>query len=534
MNSPSVPKMTIVDLQSGSDFIARLPLADPPQAAADLRRLYASLQAAPPDVETYFLLLEQTRLPLSQIGEELARRYVGKPLPYADLEEGLFSAVLHLWQSVARCYAQCGELPPVHPEDTATHDRRVATLLHRCLWYTGLALHECQRARREYPRGLWLDLHGYYASAEEWHLATRPVHDPLEILGRATHCLAAYLVPLLTDMAGCFSLSARELALTRRWACQWAPLASLVPIAAGTAPPTFVIDLMQDMALRPAAECLQTDHLRRLDTSRLAQQISQTRQQLRHKVPPAQLALGSDCTTSQCIRLLETLAKPWAQARAPRKFRRHAAAGIAEVCAGFEEMHYYVAGKEFEQPENVRTYSRREFESLFVFRQQDNPQQTLQVRKVQLGYAIDSWEVVNQSANGFRLMRSVSGKKMMHGQLLALRPHDSERFLLAKTTWLMQEKGGGLIAGIVALPGIPAAIAARRMDAPPESQGVYERAFLLPATPPLSQEQSLVVHAGWFRAGRILEIFTDGPWQIRLTGLLDEGSDFERVAFVLC
>ena len=534
MNSPSLPPLTISGLQAGNEFIARLPLAEPPKAASSLLRLFSSLQASPPDVETYFRILEQARLPLGQIGEDLARRYISRPLPLGDIEENSFAAVLDLWRNAAKCYAQCGELPPVHEEDATTHDRRIATLLHRCIFYAGQAIYEHQRARREYPWGLWLDLHGYFASAEEWGLSTLPVQDSHDPLGRSTHCLAAYLTPLLTDMAGCFSLSSRELALTYRWATYWSPLVSLEPLKTGEAAPAFVIDLMQDMALRPVADCLQTDHLRRLDTSRLALQISQIRQQLRHKIPPAQLALGPDCTSSQCARRLEALSKPWSQARAARKFRRHATTGMTQLCTGFEEMHYYVGGHEFEQPESVRTYSRREFESLFVFRQQDDPQQTLQVRKVQLGYALDSWEIVNQSANGFRLVRSISGKKMAHGQLLALSPQDGGSFLLAKTTWLMQEKAGGLCAGILALPGIPGAIAARRIDAPPESQGTFERAFMLPAAPPVSAEPTLVLHAGWYRAGRILEIYTDGPWQVRLTALLDEGPDFEHVAFVLC
>ena len=534
MNSPRLPPLTISDLQTGSDYLARLPLAEPPKAAAALAQLFSCLQTAPPDVETYFRILEQARLPLAQVCDELAKRYVGKPLPFGDIEDSLFDTVVGLWRDTAKCYAQCGELKPVHDEDAATHDRRLATLLHRCLLYTGLTIYEHQRARREYPWGLWLDFHGYFASAEEWALEKHPVADVHEILGRSTNCLSAYLVPILTDMAGCYRLSARELALTFRWARYWSNLVSIETISAGENTPAFVIDLMQDTALLPMAECLKTDQMRRLDTSRLAVHLTQIRQQLRQKVPPSQLALGSDCTTSQCARLLGTIAKPWSQARAARKFRRHNTTGVTQLCSGFEEMHYYISGREFEQPENVRTYSRREFESMFVFRQQDDPQQMLQVRKVQLGYALDSWEVVNQSANGFRLMRSVTGKRMTHGQLLALCPHDGEHFLLAKATWLMQEKESGLIAGILTLPGIPSAIAARRMDAPPESQGIYERAFLLPAKEPISSEPSLVLHSGWYRAGRLLEIYTDGPWQVRLTGLIDEGSDFEHVSFVLC
>lgn len=87
--------------------------------------------------------------------------------------------------------------------------------------------------------------------------------------GRNTHCAAAYISFLLCDMAGCYSLSVRDQILVRRWATYWSPLVSLHPVAAaGDSLPHFIVDLMQDLALRPVSECLQTEQLRRLDATR--------------------------------------------------------------------------------------------------------------------------------------------------------------------------------------------------------------------------------------------------------------------------
>ncbi len=353
--------------------------------------------------------------------DELAKRYLSKPLPYGDIEEGFFRLVTSLCQKTVEAYNLCArDDSSVH--ESPAHMRRVATILHRCLYHTGAAILEHQRARHEYPWRLWLDLHGYYASAEEWGVDKVVVTDPLEPLGRSTHCTACYVVPLLADLAGCYGLPTRDQALVHRWAAHWAPLVSLEKAVPGEALPHFVIDLMQDVALRPSIECLNTDQIRRLDTSPLAIHISQIRQQLHQQIPPGQLALGDNCTSSQCQRLLEHLSRPWSMVKAQRKFRRRAASGTTRLCFGFEEMHYFISGKAFEQPENVRTYSRREYDTLFAFRYQNNPQQMLNVRRTELAYDIDTWEVVNQSANGFRLVRSVSGRKMAHGQLLALSP----------------------------------------------------------------------------------------------------------------
>ena len=64
---------------------------------------------------------------------------------------------------------------------------------------------------------------------------------------------------------------------------------------------------------------------------------------------------------------------------------------------------------------------------------------------------------LNFSGNRFRLVRSISGRKTTHGQLVALCPQHGEQFILPQTTSLMQDKAGGLIAGIKALPGLPLA-----------------------------------------------------------------------------
>lgn len=533
MSSFSSLNFAIPDLQTGCQIIARLPLANPKQAEIDLGSFLDSLLNAPPDGETYFRLLENARVAIAFVAEQLAQRYLGKPLPLADIEETIFQRIVTLWLKTARAYAHCAEKDSVEVED-AKHKQRVAMILQRCIQHIGMAIVEHQRARRELPWGLWLELHGYYASAEEWGIATLTIPDPLEPLGRSTHCAAAYVGFLLGDMAGCYALSLREQTLVRRWATYWAPLVSLHQAAPGDSLPPYVIDLMHDAALHPVTECLQTDFLRRVDTAQLAMQISQIRQQLKQKISPAQLMLGDDCTAGQCKRLLGYLSCPWSQVRAPRKFRRRATTGTTKLCTSFEEMHYFVSGQEFEQPENVRTYSRREFETLYTFRHQTDPQEVLQIRQEQIAYALDVWEVVNQSADGFRLVRSTSGKKVAHGQLLALCPHDGARFLLAQAKWLMQEKGGGLISGVRALPGIPCAIAARPLDRSTGDNGKYQRAFLLPAVPSVKAEQSLVVPQGWYRNQRVIELFTDGAWRVRLLHVLDDGPDFERVSFVVC
>ncbi len=520
----------ITDLETGLAFLARLPLANPLQAEAGLIVFFDTLAEAPPAAITYLNLLEQARVPLCFVEEELAHRYVNKALPLGDVEEQAFQQVVTVWRKMAQAYAQCAKLDA--DTDDPQYPLRVALILHRCIYYTQMVIVEHLRARRELPTGIWLDLHGYYASAEEWGVATTPIVDSLDPLGRATHCMAAYAATLLIDLAGPYSLSVRDQSLVRRWAGQWGALVGVLGVHVGEPLPAFVVDLMQDTGLRPIAECLNTDNVRRLDTSRLAMALAQVRQQLSQRIPPSQIGLGEDCTAGQCRRLLDHLARPWTQARAGRKFRRQAASGVARVGAGFETMHFLISGQEFSQPENTKVYSRQEFDTLFVFRHMDDPSAKLQIRQAQSFSATpDNWEVVNQSANGFRLMRSMAGNKVAHGQLLAICPHDGERYFFAHVTWLMQDRSGSLVAGIAALPGLPQAIAARPLTGPEGRADMFSRAFLLPAIASVSTEATLVVPRGWYQAGRVLEIFDSASQRVELLHVLMEGPDFERVSF---
>lgn len=524
-------RLAIPDMETGLAFLSRLPLANPLQAEASLNQFFDSLLNEPPSALTYLSLLEHTRVPLCFVEEELARRYVSKPLPLGDIEEQAFQQVIAVWRKVSRAYAQCAQLDS--DADDPEHPLRVALVLHRCIYYTSMIIVEHHRARRELPAGVWLDLHGYYASAEEWGVSTYPLADALDSLGRATHCAAAYCTALLMDLAGPYSLSVRDQSIIRRWAWQWAPLIGISSAQPGEALPPYVIDLMQDTGLKPVGDCLSTENVRRLDSSRLSIVLAQVRQQLSQRIAPSQLGLGEDCTAGQCRRLLDHVSRPWTLARAVRKFRRHATSGIARIGAGFDAIHALVSGKEFTQPENVRVYSRQEFDTLFVFRQQDDPTAKLNFNKEQHQTAQpDEWEVVNQSASGFRLIRSIAGKKVAHGQVLAVCPHDGERYFLAQVTWLMQDRSAGLVAGIAALPGVPQAIAARAVGDHGNAE-LYSRAFLLPAIQAVDTEQSLVLPQGWYQAGRVIEIYTDGVWRVRLNRVLQDGPDFERVSFTL-
>ena len=196
--------MKIGDLNTGLQILADLPLGDAERAELELNRFFDSLLQSPPESEIYLQLLEQTRIALCFIEEERARCYTNKALPLGEFEERAFRRVVDTWLKAARAYAHCAQLKS--PGGSTAHAERLALILHRCIYYSGMAISEHYRARQHLSSGLCLNLHGYYASAEEWGVARLPVGDSLDAQGRNTQCRTADVSLQLIEMSGPYRL----------------------------------------------------------------------------------------------------------------------------------------------------------------------------------------------------------------------------------------------------------------------------------------------------------------------------------------
>jgi len=526
----NVSNLSIPDVPTGSAYLARLPLANQAAAEQQLLQFLDALLADPPSADALLSLLEQARVPLCFVEEEMARRYHNKALPLGDDEEASFRLVLSAWEKMRQAYGLCARMAEPMAKDPQ-FSGLIATVLHRCLYYSGMVILEHFRARRELPAGIWQDLHNYYATAEHWGVAYTPLEDALENNLQATHCAAAYVTLLLIDVASPYSNSVRNLNLIRRWAGMWAPLVSVRPLEDDHEVPPYIVELKKDAPLHPTNNAENIgDDARRLDTTHLGLQLSHMVGQLRQRMTPSQLGLGEE-TSGHVIKLLEQLSRPWTQAASPRRFRRFSTEGKASVAIGFDAMHFYIGGQEFVQSDAASTYSRDDFDQLFTFRDRANPTASLSIRPNR-DYALDTWLVINHSANGFRLARSDAGQKITHSQLLSLCPHDGEHHLLAQASWLMEEDSGGLLLGVSVLPGLPQAISLRPADAPEGKHERFSRAFLLPPVVAIHEEGSLVLPKNIYQASRVMELQHNGETlRIRLKHILQRGMDFDRANF---
>ncbi len=520
---PAIP-----DLATGLRILARLPMANPLEAHQEIDHVLESLRQTPLPPGEYLELLEQLRSPTHAIEENLARRIGHRPLPLDDSETRIFEQLTRCWQKISAAYKFCFLRLP-------TSETNSAIALQRSIVYQGLVIREHYHARREIAAGLWRAAHELYVFAETCGIAESPVWDELNAPGRQTHCAATYAALLLVDLGGPYGVSLRDQQLIWRWAFHWSLLTPVRRFEDDEPHPAFVINLAEDTALVSSRGEIAHETARCLDTSRLATQLRHSLQQLQGKATPAELGLCDDCTAGHCRRLLDHLAGPWGQTHMPRRFPRHPGDAFVRVGSGLDTIHYFIAGKEFAPPTSSPERSHAAYETLFAFRHMVEPDRKLEFQQERLekkGYVTENWQVLDHSASGMRLCRSAQGRRVQHGQLLAISPAEDQPFFLAHITWLMQENAGELVAGIEALAGTPHAATVRVLTQSEAIATPYAPALLLPPLAALGIPETLIVPPDTYRALRIVEVLCDGTTRrYELMHVINAGPDYERVSF---
>ena len=121
------------------------------------------------------------------------------------------------------------------------------------------------------------------------------------------------------------------------------------------------------------------------------------------------------------------------------------------------------------------------------------------------------------------------GARVLPLQLFAVRPQDSKNFMLAIVRWVVMV-GDDLTIGVRLLPGVPEPAAARLTGLNARNE-IFHQAFFGPAIPALKSPASVILPAGWFKPGRVLDIFAAQLLKIKLQESLERGVDYERATF---
>ncbi len=516
-----------VDAASCKAWLEHVPLANVGAAQAELIDQLEEFNRFPVSSAHRLEVLEALREAVHFVQIEQAKRFASRALPMAEAESAAFEATLALWEETRLGYVRCLEAA-LHKD--AAMRAQAGLLCQRALAYTGLKMFHHFRAYREVPPGEWRDLHEAYARAEALDVADEPVKDFLNRDVQDSSPRIAYARAVLTALANPNELAQRQLTfvafLLERWASKLE--VSREPVAEGDGIPPLRVDLAAPRPPERAADPGAAREPRYLDTRKLAKSLRNRVALLRKGESPAKLALGEDCVQPSCEQLLVFLYRQWCQPKTRALERRGGGVG-AEACAEMAAIHYYMAGRVFRQPHEQGELTQKQREEIATFgrvsTRHDDDYSNAQ------GFQVERWRIEDESAQGLRLVRShgEAGKRHAHGELLGVRP-EGAKFMLTQVRWLMQAANGELHAGVRLLPGLPSPVALRGTGLNVQSKE-YVPAIALSAVPALNAPPSLVIPPGWYKPKRILELHTGSNAKVRLTDVVERGSDFERVLY---
>jgi hypothetical protein len=267
---------------------------------------------------------------------------------------------------------------------------------------------------------------------------------------------------------------------------------------------------------------------RYLEMGKFSESVRKRIRFLRKGGNPAEVGLGEECTAAACEKLLGDLYQQWFEARAQRGFARRSGGRSAVVCLGAPAVHFYLSGEQAFTPpgQKKRSLNAREMEELRMFGRVSDETQKQAV--AELGFGLERWDIQDESALGFGLLKTgPGGPGLRQGLLLGIKPASASQFALAQVKWLRQATDGEIELGVGLLPGIPVPVAVRPAGNPAEP---YVQGFFMQPLPRIQEEPYLVLPVGWYGPGRLIEIWTGEARTVKISALLEKGADFERVA----
>jgi hypothetical protein len=508
-----VSRPMLPDVKSCEEWLARAALADSRQACATFVELLDEIEDAPPRGSAYLEILERLRRPMRATLEEQTRRFAAKPLPLSPAEDTAFVQACDLWLALLRAWQRLQRAADKRAELAQARPLLALRAIESAAGLIGAHF----AARREIEPELWRWLHQSYAHAERHHLAETEIAAGGN---EARSCAAAYAEVLLVHMAHPGGLGQRELAWTLAWARRWAPKVKLWRSAENGGGLAVDLEGAAGPAWTPAG--VPGAALRFLDCSEVARSIRRRQKKLELGADPAELGLGRDCARPAVDELLAVLARLWSDAQQVHQFPRRTSASRAELAAGMAEIFNAIGGAPFEGTDGPWAYSRRSAEQIHIF------QRAIENEMVRRqGTQLEHWETVDESANGFQLLRRTAGMRVANRQLVALRPSGARKFILCEVRWARQGKDLALAIGVKALPGLPQPCVLRTA-AGQETRTMP--AFVMPLAAGLAP--TLVAPSGTYQNRREFELQLDGrPMKIVLSGLLLRGYDFDWVDF---
>lgn len=519
--------LAIKDVKACKQWLESLPLTNVQQAHLSILGQLVLLKSSSLPPADIIKVLEVLRETVDFLQKEYTKKILQKPLPFIPAEQSIWDNITTLWQTIYDAYEKCFDALPDRQHGISG---LTALVCHRCIRYVTQLMFEHFRAYQQFEPVLWLKLHKFYAYAEIQGCEDEAIKDSLNKQTEATSCYSAYVQGLLLHYANPFDLSFRQQQQMDRWLERWSQKVRVSKTLLDSPVPTLAVDLDLPAGLQPATKMGAGSGVRYLNMEKISSSIRKRVKLLRGGTPATELDLGEDCVQPSCEALLVYLHQQWCEsppARVPRK----AISEKIQLCLGISAIHYFMTGEKFGQPNKPKTLSRQEMQELTIFGRvaSKDPKSNIS----QLGFAIETWDVMDGSTGGYRLLRDAkAGARVSSKQLIGLRLPNDSAFSLGSVRWLMLNLEGKLVIGTQVLLGTAQGVSVRPAGLNAMNEK-YTQAFMLTPEPSSQELPSLVLPLRLYQPNRYIELYTQTLQTVKLLDSVDRGSDYERVTFIV-
>ncbi len=477
-------------------------------------------------------------------GECLKRFALRRPsFPLGSMEQMTFDASQSLWEGLMTSYLHCLQAlleKSTQVKRLGNGDREAAALVaSRALSIAqSVFLDHCSVGLKP-GTTFWRRLHRIYLAAETLGVAELGVTDKLARGSEVTSSLL-YVETLLLATALPHTLRPKQLANIVYWAHRWAGKVTLLqaPPADLRTPPLCVnlADALPPGFHMPISQMSGDTALRWLDMAALRKTIKQRLVKLAEGLSPQELKLGKNCTQPGCERLLRQVYGVWCKGgRLTIGDVGEPAENIYEIAMGHEAIHYHLSGRVLRNPTQSLYLNKKAADEIATFGHVATHHDTgaKAGQTVDARFPLERWQSCRESLHNIELWRPMepAGAALHSDALVAVHRQGDSGFQLARLAWLSVEPDAAKIhMALHLMPGVARAVTVS-IPGSGVAKARHERAYCLPAIGSLQQLATVLIPAGCFRLGLVIEICDEGTRRVRLGQLLDRGIDFDRCTY---
>lgn len=521
-------KPPFADAREAKDWLKLLPLINTRQSLQELTEAFEQLNAARIDAVELLKTLELLRDAIHTTQEGLLPQFCNKPLPLSPEEARYWEQSLQLWSLLETAYARCWRAVLDGHGGLTEHHALIAERTIRCAC---LAARNHLLVYRPVPQTIWQHLFDYYRLAEDAGVARITVRDSLIEIHGTSMPQAMLIHALLLVCAGSRQLTTKQLLWLDHRLQVLAARTTLAPHSQALPGKSCLqIDLDAPAPALRASRPLTGQGVREIDTLALAQVLTKRIKLLREGELPQKLGLGTELGPQSAEALLIDLYRRWCELPTELPLRRKDDVRTAQIGLELINIQRLIDnGQMAPAPEDTLGVDRRGLQELQLFGRSGtsiNPKEKPAVFS-------DQWEILRESAQDLLLARPTNSKanRLNLQQLIGITTGGHYQVGVVRS---LEETENLLQIGIRLLPGFPLPAVARPIDLVRMGQSKYLEILLMPAVPEVKSPDSMIVPSGWYRQGRLLDVWNGHDrFRIRLLQVLERGADFERVLFAM-